>query len=355
VNILFINSVIPNYVTDSLFHGLRSIPGVTVVDIPRLDFMYSNASVEDLCKTGSKGNTLYKLLDEPSNIRGKRTFWQSEIEGYDFIIFSDIFYQCDLFYYIYRTINPKRRNALCIVDGYDITAKFPFIYNSLNLKIRPWAYFANVGKVNYYKREYENSGELFGILKQRSSSLNKLFSYILRKPSNVFPISMSIPKEHIEYIPMKSRTQNFVNYNVDNSLADLFPARPVAELGKWQPAFENQHEYFEDIKKSRFGITAKRAGWDCLRHYEYAAKGAILCFKNLQQKSALCAPFGLEEKNCIIYNEKQDLLDKIRKKSLGELQDLQDNQYKWIQHYTTQNVASRFLDHLLKSKKKSKF
>ena len=42
--------------------------------------------------------------------------------------------------------------------------------------------------------------------------------------------------------------------------------------------------------RSRFGVTAKRAGWDALRHYEIAAAGAVPCFRDLDRKPATCAP-----------------------------------------------------------------
>ncbi len=344
MKILFLNSAIPNYVTDGLFHGLQSIPGIKVIDIPRIDTMYLDASAEDLLKTGSKGSTLYKLLPEAVEVKGKRTYWQEDMEGYDLIIFTEIYEQCDLFHFIYNKLSPEKRKSLCIVDGQDSTAMFPYMVKHFNLKVRPWAYLYQIHKVPYFKREYAGSAELYGLSYERFPLLSKLVSGFLKKPGKMFPISMSIPEEHIEYIPIKDKSQDFVNYNVDTELEDLFPKRPVAELGKWQPAFGGQEEYYQDIRHSRFGITARRAGWDCLRHYEYAAKGAVLCFRNLEGKSAACAPFGLNAGNCISYGGRQDLLEKIKKKSAWELEATQERQYRWIENYTTKKVAQRFLD-----------
>lgn len=346
MRILFLNALVPNYVTDGLFHGLRSIPGIITVDIPRLDPMYEDASEEDLKKTGSRGNTLYKLLPNANEAQGKRTFWREKIEEYDLIIFADIFEQCDLFHAIYQTINPKKRHSLCIIDGYDEGIMFPFFNKSYNLKVRPWSYFYSIRKANYFKREYQDTATLFGFPKDRFPAINILFNEVLKKPQRVFPISMSIPEEHIAYVPLKNKIKDFVNYNVDNDLNDLFPERPLAELGKWQPAFANQNEYYTDIINSRFGVTVRRAGWDCLRHYEYAAKGAILCFKHLEMKNPLCAPFGLNETNCISYNTKTELLNKLAKKSNLELESIQEKLYDWIKNYTTVKVATRFLDRL---------
>jgi len=346
MKVLFLNGNIPNYVTDGLFHGLRSIPGIVVVDTPRVDYMYTDASAEDLNKTGSRGNTLYNLLNEAKETAGKRTYWQLEMEQYDYILFTDIYHQCDLFHYVYKSLHPKKRASLCIIDGYDTTSMFPYFNNSFNLKVRPWAYFYKVKAANYFKREHDSTPGLFGITSDRFPTLNKVLSKMIKMPLKVFPISMAIPEEHIEYLPLKNKTKEFVNYNVDHELTDLLNVKTVSELGKWQPIFENQADYYADIKQSKFGITAKREGWDCLRHYEYAAKGAILCFKNLEKKNHYCAPFGLDKTNCIDYIDKQDLLNKLKNRTVTELENIQDNQYRWIENYTTKNVASRFLDQL---------
>ena len=79
-----------------------------VVDVPRMNYMYKDATYEDLYKTGSKGNTLYGLLTEDKNVQGRRTYWQADIDQYDLIVFSDIFEQCDLFNFIYKCYYPKQ-------------------------------------------------------------------------------------------------------------------------------------------------------------------------------------------------------------------------------------------------------
>ncbi|PTX21464.1 hypothetical protein C8N40_102440 [Pontibacter mucosus] len=344
MKILFLNANIPNYVTDGLFHGLHSIPGIMVVDVPRMNYMYKDATYEDLCKTGSKGNTLYGLLQEDKNVQGKRTYWQADIDQYDLIVFSDIFEQCDLFNSIYKSISAERRRTLCIVDGYDIATLFPYFNFFFNLRVRPWSFLYSTRGAQYFKREYNNSAELYGFAKDRYASLNAIFSVFLRRPKNRFyTITMSVPEEIIEYVPYQSKLKDFVDYNVDPELDSLFPNREAVEVGKWLPSFENQCQYYQDIKNSRFGITTRRAGWDCLRHYEYAAMGAILCFKNLNSKSKLCAPLDLDKTNCIPYSDKEDLIAKIRRKTTGELESIQEAQYKWVSGYTTKAVANKFI------------
>ena len=347
MKILFINSSAPNYVADGLFHGLNQIPDVEVVDSPRMNYMYSNATTKDLDKTGTRGNTLYKLLTEKPEISGERTLWNFDIDTYDRIIFTDIFAECDLFNFIYKTLHVSRRDRICIVDGYDVNAIFPYFTNMTNLKVRPWVYFYPIRQVRYFKREFETASSLYGISPERFKGLNTALTSIMKTPPRLLPISMSIPEEHIENIPWSAKNKDFIDYNLDPALGELFQQRPVAELGKWQPAFANQADYFNEIRGSRFGITTKRAGWDCLRHYEYAAKGAILCFKDLEKKNLRCAPHLLTNKNCIPYSDKNDLLKKIAGKSNTEMEELQGQQYEWVRQFSTLKVALRFLEQLL--------
>lgn len=345
MKILYINSSTPSYVADGLFHGLKMLAEIEIVDCPKMNYMYQDATCLDLERTGTHGNTLYGLLNGDP-LRGERTLWPYDIDKFDYIIFTDIFMECDLFNYIYKILHPSRRNRICIVDGYDTSAMFPYFNNMKNLKIRPWTYLYPVRKVKYFKREVVNSADLLGISKEKYGVVNEFISRFIRLPGKLLPVSMSIPEELIEYIPLAEKSKDFVNYNLDPELADLFPQHKIAELGKWQPSISDQALYFAEIGKSRFGITTRRAGWDCLRHYEYAAKGAILCFRNLHSKPALTAPYGLDAGNCIAYDNRKQLMDQLSAFSDRELQIIQDNQYKWIRNHTTRSVATRFLAEL---------
>lgn len=346
IKILFVNSSVPNYVADGLFHGLNALDGIDVVDNPRMNYMYDNASATDLRKTGTKGSTLYGLLAEDLQISSERTLWTYDIDSYDHIIFTDIFENCDMFNYIYKTLHPLNRNRISIVDGYDVDAMFPYFANLKNLKVRPWAYLYPYHKVKYFKREYTSTARLFGIPEGRFNGLSKSISLLIKSPAKLLSISMSIPEEHIEYIPISEKGKEFIDYNIDPDLNELFTSNKIAELGKWQPTFANQNDYYNEIRNSKFGITTRRAGWDCLRHYEYAAKGAILCFKDLDLKHTRSAPHELSSQNCIPYSSKEDLMKKLAHKSLAELEDIQGNQYEWIHRYTTKKVALRFLEQL---------
>src|SRR5204863_8665429 len=64
-------------------------------------------------------------------------------------------------------------------------------------------------------------------------------------------------------------------------------------------AFDSEADYYADLQRARFGITTRRSGWDCLRHYEIAANGAVPCFRDLTLKASTCAPHGLGDDNSV--------------------------------------------------------
>ena len=75
--------------------------------------------------------------------------------------------------------------------------------------------------------------------------------------------------------------------------------------------FEREQDYYADLQQARFGITVKRAGWDCLRHYELAANGCVPCFRDLESKPPRCAPHGLDESNCVPYRDYDELMARL--------------------------------------------
>jgi len=48
----------------------------------------------------------------------------------------------------------------------------------------------------------------------------------------------------------------------------------------------DEAEYKRDYRKAMFGVTRKKAGWDCMRHYEILASGAVPLFLDIQSAPA---------------------------------------------------------------------
>lgn len=95
---------------------------------------------------------------------------------------------------------------------------------------------------------------------------DEVFSLNVNSNENIFPFSFYIPDECIvNEIPEKTRL-----------LASIIPGDMSTYIFK-----NKEKEYNEMYKKSRFAITKKKGGWDCLRHYEILMNGCIPIFENL--------------------------------------------------------------------------
>ncbi|MCP4653194.1 MAG: hypothetical protein GY858_07415 [Candidatus Omnitrophica bacterium] len=59
-------------------------------------------------------------------------------------------------------------------------------------------------------------------------------------------------------------------------------------------------------------FTIKKAGWDCMRHYEIAANHTVPCFYKLSEKPKNCAPHGLVDmENVVAFDSADKLKEKI--------------------------------------------
>jgi GR25 family glycosyltransferase involved in LPS biosynthesis len=87
--------------------------------------------------------------------------------------------------------------------------------------------------------------------------------------SSIFPLAYSIPDERIvSSVPPKSHTT-----------ASLIPGdQSTYRFGPGQ-----ESEYHQMYRDSRFAVTKKKGGWDCLRHYEILANGCIPIFDGLDK------------------------------------------------------------------------
>jgi hypothetical protein len=149
------------------------------------------------------------------------------------------------------------------------------------------------------------------------------------------PISFGIPEEHLVAAPPE-KTKDFPEHVVDEEVA--------ARTGKaTKYAFADEAAYYADLRASRFGITTKRGGWDCMRHYEVAASGMVMCFRQLDLKPATCAPHGLHRGNCLVYEDADDLFAQIDALSEERYAELQAASLQWARENTTRALAERFL------------
>jgi hypothetical protein len=91
---------------------------------------------------------------------------------------------------------------------------------------------------------------------------------LYEKNDRVFPISFSYPTPKL-------------GMRNTHKLQD-FGANIPGDITTYK--FHNEQDYYQDYNQSFYGVTTKKAGWDCLRHYEILGN--------------YCAPYFLNLENC---------------------------------------------------------
>lgn len=343
MKVLFIHDNIPDYLCAGLFHGLRSILGTNCLDLPRFDCMYKTMSEGTKSKIRGNAFSLYGLLDESSELVNDRFFiWHKNIHEFDYYIIADIWNCWPTYMRLSKLVDAKK---IIIIDPSDSLRLFPFNNFRSDLKIVILNLINGISsKSKYFKREISGfKSDQFGFPDFISNALSFLFSR-----NTLYPISFSIPEEKITRVTIKEKTQLFTKVIVDEEFDNFNSSSVILPLNDTKYHFTDEASYYKDIQISKFGITMKRAGWDCLRHYEYAANGTVLCFKQLDKKHIACAPHDLISSNCIMYNDKDELLYKINQINDIQYESLLNNTYNWIQSKTTVSIAKKFLAEIVK-------
>jgi hypothetical protein len=325
-SVLFLTGNTDDYLSDSLFHGLRTLLGARVVDFPKRDISYrSYPHVERLY---GRGFTLYGLLeDEPID---RRLAMDRARQGeYDLIVFGDIWRYFGSFVELLPSLGGPR---VAFLDGADYPAPYP--YGSAFWRVPQWWTLPRAHKRGtYFKRELTDAT----IQRRYLFPLPSMLAQRLPFAKSLRPIAFSIPEEKIVDAP-PAKQKLMGSHVVDPEVAERIGADS-------SHVFERESAYYHDLQASRFGITTKRAGWDCLRHYEIAANGCVPCFRELDRKPPRCAPHGLEPGvNCLNYGDADDLMRQIESVEDDEYDALQAGAITWARANSTRRRASEFLE-----------
>jgi hypothetical protein len=265
---------INDYLNDILFYGLHELENVEVVDSTKIIHLYKeNLDQIDNRLLWGKGFTTSYLIENDNTDRNNI---EDKIKDryFDLIIYGSV-NRCMQYYDIVSKF--YRANEVFLIDGDDSTN-----IHSLSKK-HP-----------YFKRELTTN--------------------------EFIPIHFAIP------------TCKIANKKLDKiqEYAKIIPG----EVGY---IFENEQYYYDDYNKSYYGVTMKKAGWDCMRHYEILANNCIPYFIDLED----CPKYTLT-------NLPKDLLIEAR-----ELTKNFDNQKYFsilgeLYEYTKENLTTKKLaQHIL--------
>jgi hypothetical protein len=320
--VLFVTPGFEDYLSDGILHGLRRLLGGDVVDYPKQDVLYEGGA--GFVRGG--GFTLYGLLDDEPLDRHRALFRAEEGE-FDLVVFGDIWRTFGLF----TEWGPRLagRVPMAVLDGSDRVEPYP--WSGFWWRRRAWWGLPRAHtRATVFKREITPWTGWFR-------------SYLLLPPPLAArtvrwlrPTSFSVPAEKIVGAP-PPKDRDFATHVVDAQLAPLVG-------GATSHVFAGEDAYRADLQRARFGVTTKREGWDCLRHYEIAANGAVPCFRDLHRKPATCAPHGLADGvNCLAYSAPRALLDRVAALSDDEYARLQDGALRWARANTTVHRALELL------------
>jgi hypothetical protein len=324
-SVLFLTSNTEDYLSNGLFHGLRTLLGERVVDFPKSEISYRN--YPHLDKIYGRGFTLYGLLEDLP-IDRTLVLDRARQGGFDLIVFGDIWRYFGSFVELLPALGASR---VAFLDGADYPAPYP--YGSSFWRVPQWWALPRAHRRGiYFKRELteETAQRRYFMLVPRRLASKLPFARGLR------PIAFSIPEGKIIAEPPPKRKQ-FNAHVVDPEVARRIGATS-------SHAFGDEHAYYADLQASRFGITTKRTGWDALRHYEIAANGCVPCFRDLEHKPPQCAPHRLEAgRNCLAYTDADDLIRQVEAVSEERYADLQHQALAWARANSTRRRAADFL------------
>jgi hypothetical protein len=325
--ILFVTSSHEDYLADGLLHGLRSILGSNIVDFPKAEHLYSGFAHRTNGALRGHGMTVYTCPLPDTEVDRSQIEIKLENGFFKWIIFSAIERQFGLFLQWRRFLSPGNT---VIVDGADTDLALPYRNSSFS------PYFFQIRNILssfiYFKREW-TPRTAFGLF---ASLAGRFGCKGIKASKNLRQISFCVPASKImANSPVK--TKLFPSHIVDPEL------RLELGIGGENYTFSTEADYYADLSSAKFGITLKRGGWDCLRHYEIVLNHAVPCFRTLGDKPETCAPHGLNSKNCITYNSVDHLLHKCGSLSPEDYFSLQQEGQKWIKEQTTSFRAAQFL------------
>lgn len=307
MRILFITTKNPTKQGDlleiSLLHGLRAILGNDCVDYPKKKIMYHDFSESPKDTLHGRG---FSLLTTPIPDVEDRDIFNKK---FDVVLYGDgHMYEESPFY---EDLNKLADGNTWIIDGHDLYGNAPvkIIHNNEEV--------IGTQFTNCFKRELIEDND-----------------------DSVFPTGFGIPEERIRPLDFKIKDQLFQKTVPSNA---IFEEMNDMGGGFSHHKFTLESDYYDDLSRSWFGLTCKKGGWDCLRHYEIIAAGSLLLFRDYHEKSPLCSP---QELPCYSYTSKVELYNLMSKLLVDDIPtdfylDMLDQQRTWLYNVGTTTARAK--------------
>jgi hypothetical protein len=254
MKILYLTDHHPDYLSDDLLYGLRSVLGPEVVDHPRKEILYRNSPHRVNARHFyGRGFNCFGMEDIPVD----RSDLAARVAAGDFdvIINSSV-----------RRILCPLHSRLVVIDGEDGPGL-------------SWRYKSLVPL--YFKREL----------------------YAPRR--GVEPILFALP-DFLNDQGSPPRTQRVhASYG--------YTSEQRRELAKKFPpsyTYDDWASYRDDIRQSCFGLSPKGNGYDCQRHYEILGQAVLCIYLDAGAPYLLREQFRNDD-NCLTFSSTQELEEKM--------------------------------------------
>jgi len=167
-------------------------------------------------------HSLYKLLPD---IEVDRENVEAKIQSkyYDAVVYGSVHRCRD---YMQLVLDAYPQNKIVFIDGEDGPELAPA-----------------VGHGWYFKRE------------------------IYEPHPNLLPIQFGIPKEKIRSIDLSRKTRLMAHCDPRDRSTYVY--------------YDSEQRYYDQYSDAYFGYTMKKGGWDCMRHHEIIAAGALPYFNGI--------------------------------------------------------------------------
>lgn len=209
-----------DYMSDCLFHGLVK-DGHDVIDSKYQWYLSNGITLEQKQSLYGRGMTISGNLPDRKDINREDIESRIQSHEFDLIVYGSIWRCNDYLDTVKKCYKP---NEVVIIDGEDhFQIKMP--EKSCGI---------------YFKRELYTE--------------------------DCLPISFAIPAEKIADKAIVKKTL---------FLAKMVPGNSGTDR---RYLYDKEEDYYKGYQDALFGLTKKKAGWDCMRHYEIAANQCLPYF-----------------------------------------------------------------------------
>lgn len=307
MKILFLTTPSEDYLQDSLLYGLKMRLGEDVFDFAPKEVLYKSNGNTDIY---GKGFTLYGNLDRGKEYEGS-VFDDWNAGKFDYTVFGNI-YRAQFEFTNYRNYGQFKnvKTKWVFLDGED--DNFPCVTDAIHFG-------------QYFKRENP-------------------FNY-----PNVKIIGLSIPAKKM----LSNRPDKTKLFTKQVQCEEAYRISEIADNCTKSSIFTTEAEYYNDLSKSKYGITMKKSGWDVPRHMENAGHYVVNCIYNRawdgttwSDKPIDTHPLGfVDMENCIIWDTVEELADKL-KIADTYYDKISQASRDWAETKTCESMADYFLKNI---------